>query len=97
MKKQSQLTKIILELLPYLVCIILTIAVIIFVLMQLSAASYLVLLVCINVIVLWIWAKSNRHNAKVNFLTYNSTSEFYDRLADIEEDIQELKKRQKKH
>lgn len=69
-----KLTTIIKALIPYIVGVILTIAVVIFVLLELSAASYLVLLVCINVIVLWIWIKSNNDLSRANKLWNNNTN-----------------------
>lgn len=86
-----KLKQIIQALLPYIVGTILTVAVIIFVLLQLSAASYLVLLVCINVIVLWIWIKSNNDLSKANRRWSNNTNEFFDRMADAESDIRAIK------
>lgn len=79
-------------LLPYVVGAILTVAVIIFVLLQLSAASYLVLLVCINVIVFWIWIKSNAELTRANRRWDNNTNKFFDRMADAESNIRDIKK-----
>lgn len=87
-----KLTTIIKALIPYIVGVILTIAVVIFVLLELSAASYLVLLVCINVIVLWIWIKSNNDLSRANKLWNNNTNEFFDRMADVESEIRDIKK-----
>lgn len=87
-----KLKAIIKALLPYIVGTILTVAVIIFVLLQLSAASYLVLLVCINVIVLWVWIKSNNDLSKANRRWNNNTNEFFDRMADAESNIRDIKK-----
>lgn len=87
-----KLKQLIQALFPYIVGTILTVAVIIFVLLQLSAASYLVLLVCINVIVLWIWIKSNNDLSKANRRWSNNTNEFFDRMADAESNIRDIKK-----
>lgn len=87
-----KLKQLIQALLPYIVGMILTVAVIIFVLLQLSAASYLVLLVCINVIVLWVWIKSNNDLSKANRRWNNNTNEFFDRMADAESNIRDIKK-----
>lgn len=86
-----KLKQLIQALLPYVVGVILTVAVIIFVLLQLSAASYLVLLVCINVIVLWIWIKSNNELTRANKRWDNNTNEFFDRMADAESGIKDIK------
>lgn len=87
-----KLKAIIKALLPYIIGTILTVAVIIFVLLQLSAASYLVLLICVNVIVLWVWIKSNNDLLKANRRWNNNTNEFFDRMADAESNIREIKK-----
>lgn len=88
-----KLKQIIKMLLPYLVGIVLFTAVVIFVLLQLSAASYLVLLVCINVVVVWIWLKSNSDANRTYRMWDNNTNEFFDRMAEAESDIREIKEK----
>lgn len=88
-----KLKQIIKMLLPYLVGIVLFTAVVIFVLLQLSAASYLVLLVCINVVVAWIWLKSNDDANRTYRMWDNNTNEFFDRMAEAESDIREIKEK----
>lgn len=88
-----KLKQIIKMLLSYLVGIVLFTAVVIFVLLQLSAASYLVLLVCINVVVVWIWLKSNSDINRTYRMWDNNTNEFFDRMAEAESDIREIKEK----
>lgn len=87
-----RLRSIIKAIFPYIIGLILTVAVVIFVLLQLSAESYLVLLVCINVVILWIWIRSNNESLRANRLWSNNTNEFFDRMADAESNIREIKK-----